>query len=313
VNQLGAQLSKLLLSPVSGLLGSNKLLIVADGPLQRLPFAALQDPVDPHGRALGLVREIAYLPSVTSIAALREKWEAESPRPTGLAVLADPVFRSDDPRLSSPMNKTGATPTLLAATRAMGYRNIPRLLYSRKEGLTIAAYASDSLQLFDFNASREAVTQGLLRNKRILHFAAHGFANLEDPELSGLVLSLVDRFGKPQNGFLRFQDIYEQQFNAELVVLSACQTAIGKNFNETGMMTLAGAFLHAGAASVLSTLWKIDDESTAEFMRIYYRELMLAGASPSAALRTAQAELARVPRWKSPYYWAAFVLQGWPH
>jgi CHAT domain-containing protein len=288
-------------------------LIVSDGPLQQLPFAALRDPVDPDGRAMGQVREVAYLPSAGAVLAMRRKREAAEPRVAGVAVVADPVFRPDDPRFSSSASPRQMPEPLQAATRAFGFKTIPRLLYSRIEGESVGSYSRSPLLLFDFDATRDAFMTGRLRDYRVVHFAAHGLSNLQDPDLSGLVLSLVDRAGKPQNGFLRFQDVYDQEINSELVVLSACQTAIGKSFAETGMMTLAGAFLHAGAASVLSTLWKIDDEATAEFMKIFYRELLTRKVVPRTALKTAQAELSQISRWKSPYYWGAFVLQGWPH
>lgn len=310
---IGEKLSSRLLSPLAPVLGERKLLIVPDGPLEHLPFAALKDPVDPAGRPMGHVREIAFLPSAGSILALRRNREAESPQTGGLAIVADPVFRQDDPRLSGRQTRIQIPEGLAEATRALGLKSIPRLLYSRVEGQSIAKFAPNATLLFDFDATREALIRGRLRDYRIIHFAAHGISNPGDPSLSGLVLSLVDRTGKPQNGFLRFEDVYRQQLRPELVVLSACQTAVGKRFGETGMMTMAGAFLHAGAERVVSTLWKIDDEATAEFMKTFYRELLGKRASPTAALKTAQREVARSPRWSSPYYWGAFILQGWPH
>lgn len=310
---IGAQLSSRLLSPLAAVLGERKLLIVADGPLEQVPFAALKDPVDPGGRPMGHVREIAFLPSAGSMLALRRSREAVNPQTRGLAIVADPVFRQDDPRLSGRPTPISVPEGLAEATRALGLKTIPRLLYSRVEGQSIARLSPDATLLFDFDATRGAFMAGRLRDFRILHFAAHGISNPGDPNLSGLVLSLVDRAGKPQNGFLRFEDVYGQRLQPELVVLSACQTAVGKRFEETGMMTMAGAFLHAGAERVVSTLWKIDDEATAEFMRSFYRELLGKRASPTAALKTAQSELAQSPRWRSPYYWGAFILQGWPH
>lgn len=309
---LGAQLSRRLLSPLAGIVGERKLLIVPDGPLEHLPYAALRDPADPAGRPMGHVREVAYLPSAGSVLALRQRRLSENPKGSGIAVVADPVFRADDPRLSGRQTPLPLPEGLAEATRALGLKTIPRLLYSRVEGQSIAKYAPEPALLFDFDATREAFVKGSLGEYRLLHFAAHGISNPGDPSLSGLVLSLVDRAGRPQNGFLRFEDVYGQRLKAEMVVLSACQTAIGKRFDETGMMTMAGAFLHAGAARVVSTLWKIDDEATSEFMKVFYREALGHGAPPTAALKTAQQVIARSPRWRSPYYWGAFILQGWP-
>lgn len=309
-NELGSQL----LSPAAPFLGDRKLLIVADGPLEQLPFASFTDPVDPAGRPVGQVREVAYLPSAGTVLAMhRQRSEAPPALTSELAVLADPVFRRDDPRLSASRAQFTMPSSLRAATRAVGLRVIPRLLYSRIEGETVAGYARNPVKLLDFDASREAFLSGRLDDVRVIHVAAHGILNLDDPDLSGLVLSLIGRDGKPRDGFLRFEDVYNRRIGADLVVLSACQTAVGKRFPENGMMTLSGAFLHAGAERVLSSLWKIDDSATAQFMKIFYRELLGNQKSPSAALRIAQTELARNPRWESPYYWGAFVLHGWPH
>lgn len=313
-SSISKQLGKLLLSPLAPFLGNRKLLIVADGPLEHLPFASLQDPVDPDGRPLGHVRDLVSMPSVGAILALHRRRSVDLPAfADELAVLADPVFRKDDPRVRPSGYVLKIPDPVPTAARNVGWRELPRLLYSRIEAEAIASYAHNPVRLLDFDASRQQFLSGKLNRARVIHIAAHGISNSEDPDLSGLILSMVDRSGKPQEGFLRFKDIYNSQLTAELVVLSACQTAIGKRFHESGMMPLSGAFLHAGAARVVSTLWKIDDAATADFMRIFYRELLSEGKSPSSALRIAQTELSSKPRWKSPYYWGAFVLQGWPH
>lgn len=312
--RLGNELGNLLLSPLAPFLRDRKLVIVADGPLEQLSFASLRDPIDPAGRPIGHVRELTYLPSAGTVLALhRQRVDAPPLFTRELAVLADPVFLKNDPRLRPSSTQFGIPDTLRAATRAIGLGEIPRLLYSRIEGETVARCARNPMKFFDFDASRETFLSGRLNRVRVLHFAAHGFSNSDDPDLSGLVLSLVGRDGRPRDGFLQFQDVYNSQIGADLVVLSACQTAIGKSFKESGMMTLSGAFLHAGASRVLSTLWKIDDAATAELMRIFYRELLGNSRTPSSALRIAQTELAQNPRWKSPYYWGAFTLRGWPY
>jgi CHAT domain-containing protein len=149
-----------------------------------------------------------------------------------------------------------------------------------------------------------------LANYRIVHIATHGIINNERPELSGIVLSLFDEQGNPRNGFLRLRDIYNLKLPADLVVLSACSTALGKDVKGEGLIGLTRGFMHAGAAGVVASLWKVDDEATAELMKNFYIALFKKGLPPAAALRDAQLELAKYPRWQSPYYWAGFVIQG---
>jgi CHAT domain-containing protein len=186
------------------------------------------------------------------------------------------------------------------------------LLASREEAEAILRLTSPhrSLKALDFRASRRELFDAKLDDFRILHFATHGLLNSSHPELSGLVLSLVDEHGAPQNGFLRLQDIYNLRLAADLVVLSACSTALGSEVRGEGLVGLTRGFVYAGARSVLASLWKIDDEASAEFMKIFYRKILAEGLRPAVALRTAQTELQKEKRWQAPYHWAAFVLQG---
>jgi CHAT domain-containing protein len=149
-----------------------------------------------------------------------------------------------------------------------------------------------------------------LSNYRIVHFATHGIINTERPELSGIVLSLFDREGHSQNGFLRLHDIYNLHLPADLVVLSACSTGLGKEVRGEGVIGLSRGFMFAGASGVIASLWKVDDDATAELMKHFYDALFQKGMSPSAALRHAQLALSQNKRWESPYYWAGFVIQG---
>jgi CHAT domain-containing protein len=144
----------------------------------------------------------------------------------------------------------------------------------------------------------------------VLHFATHGLINDARPELSGLVLSLFDEAGRPRDGFLRLADIYNLDLPADLVVLSACRTAIGKNVRGEGLVGLSRAFMYAGSARILSSLWTVDDAATAELMAEFYRILFSQGLTPAQALRGAQLYMQKQPRWRHPYYWAAFGLQG---
>jgi len=134
--------------------------------------------------------------------------------------------------------------------------------------------------------------------------------NTDEPSLSGLVLSLVDDKGRSQDGFLRLHDIYNLRLNAELVVLSACQTAVGPNVNGEGVMSLSRGFFYAGTPRVISSLWKVDDRATAELMGAFYRNLFVNKVPPAASLRAAQLEMQSGKQFASPYYWAAFELQG---
>jgi CHAT domain-containing protein len=189
---------------------------------------------------------------------------------------------------------------------------LPRLLATRREANAIVtmAPAGKSFEALDFRANRSTATSPELENYRIVHFATHALLNSKHPELSGLVLSLVNERGQPQNGFLGLEDIYNLNLPAELVVLSACETALGKGVEGEGMVGLTRGFMYAGASRVMASLWNINDKATAEQMRYFYRALLGQGMRPAAALRAAQLNLRQDPRWNSPYFWAAFQIQG---
>ena len=173
-----------------------------------------------------------------------------------------------------------------------------------------AVPAGRGMKALDFDASRALVTSQALARYRVVHFATHGLLDSERPELSGIVLSLFDRQGRPQNGFLRLHEIYNLSLPADLVVLSACQTALGKEVKGEGLVGLTRGFMYAGASRVSASLWKVDDAGTAELMRRFYAHMLKDGQTPAAALRAAQVEMAGQTLWRSPYFWAAFVMQG---
>jgi CHAT domain-containing protein len=198
---------------------------------------------------------------------------------------------------------------------AIGDTRLPRLSrlpFTRQEARAISTLvaADQRLEATDFRASRTTVMSGDLSAYRLVHFATHGFFNSEQPELSGLVLSLVDRGGKTQDGFLRMSDIYNLRLPAEVVVLSACQTALGKEIRGEGVIGLTRGFMYAGARRVVASLWQVDDLATAELMRVFYEGMLTERLRPAAALRKAQRQLAQDRRWASPFFWSAFVLQG---
>jgi len=170
--------------------------------------------------------------------------------------------------------------------------------------------AMSGLKALDFRANRKLVMSDELSQYRVIHFATHGLLDSKHPELSGLVLSLVDESGRPQDGFLRLHEIYNLRLNAELVVLSACQTALGKEVKGEGLIGLTRGFMYAGTPRVMASLWQVDDAATAQLMKRFYRGISQEKLPPAAALRAAQIEMLKRKHWESPYYWGAFVLQG---
>ena len=295
------ELYAMLVRPVRDAIGGRALLLVPDGPLALVPFNALHDGVS----TLGGAREIVRTPSLSALAALRRAPE-HGPAEGTIAILADPVFRPDDARL-----KRSATTNQAASGRG-SLNALPRLRFSRHEATAVGKVvrASDRIMALDFDASRAFLERAA--GYRILHFATHALVDGDVPDRSSLVLSLVDRNGTSVDGHIRLHEIYNLDLRSELVVLSACETATGKEMRGEGLMSLTHGFLHAGARRVVSTLWRIDDRATAKLMTHFYRGVLRDGSSPAEALRAAQRELARDKRWAAPYYWAGFVLQGDP-
>jgi CHAT domain-containing protein len=196
-----------------------------------------------------------------------------------------------------------------AVERGMGFA---RLFFARREADAIlkATPPGQGLKAVDFQASRATATSPDLAGYRIVHFATHGLLNSEHPELSGLVLSLVDQSGKAQNGFLQLEDIYNMNLPVDMVVLSACETGLGKEIKGEGVEGLTRGFMYAGATRVVASLWKVDDAATAELMSRFYKGILKDGLQPAAALQKAQVQMRTQKRWRSPYYWAGFVMQG---
>jgi tetratricopeptide (TPR) repeat protein len=364
LTEAASALSRMLLAPAAEQLGNKRLLIVAEGALQYLPFAALPEPetgrrgdretgrrgdeatggVEPFRpvaqspsrpvafRPLIVDHEIVSLPSASTLAVLRRETAQRKPAAKALAILADPVFSREDARVARSQQALAEKrlPTALAAqtparesepplTRAIrdtgiagtGLR-IPRLPGTRREAAGILALvpAAERRQAFDFEANRATAMSDELSQYRIVHFATHGLLNSTHPELSGIVLSLVDAEGKQQDGFLRLHEIYNLRLPVELVVLSACQTGLGKEIKGEGLVGLVRGFMYAGAARVMASLWKVDDRATSELMQRFYRGLVRDQLRPAAALRAAQVAMWEQKRWEDPYYWAAFCMQG---
>jgi CHAT domain-containing protein len=299
--QEAARLSDLLISPVANRIAGKRLLIVTDGLLQYVPFSALPIPGRTTSPVPMLVEhEIVSLPSASVLAALRRETLKRAAAARAVAVFADPVFEFDDPRLPAHGRLEGKD------------RRWPRLPATRHEADAIiaAAQAGVALKRTGFDASRSAALQPELAQYRIVHFATHGIVDNENPGLSGLILSLYDDKGRAQDGFLRLHDIYNLRLPAELIVLSACSTALGKQVKGEGLTGMVRGFLYAGAKRVVASLWKVDDDATGELMRRFYVEMLQTKRSPAAALRQAQLDMWRQDRWQAPFYWAAFSLQG---
>jgi CHAT domain-containing protein len=287
-------------------MAGKRILVVADGALQYVPFAALPVP-GRSGEPVPMVaeHEIVSLPSASVLAVLRRETRNRTPPGKVVAVLADPVFEADDPRLRAVSDERRPT----APPAGPGY---PRLAATRQEADAIVAMAPEGMafRAVDFAASRATAMSPDLARYRIVHFATHGLLDNENPGLSGVILSTFGERGQAQDGVLRLHDIYGLRLPAELVVLSACNTALGKPVRGEGLVGVVRGFMYAGAKRVVASLWKVDDDATGEMMRRFYRGLLREGRSPAAALREAQVSLWRQDRWRPPYYWAAFVLQG---
>ncbi|HET9711191.1 MAG TPA: CHAT domain-containing protein, partial [Pyrinomonadaceae bacterium] len=328
-------LRKMLLDPIASELAQKRLVVVADGALQYVPFAALpvpaQDavkdvkrPSDARFVPLIAEHEIVSLPSASVLASIRDELQRRRPAPELVAVLADPVFNSRDDRLMSGKRKRldGVENHMLATARVRGALRsfkgwakpdeIPRLPFSMREANAIKAAAPAEGVMFalGFRASRATVSSPKLANYRIIHFATHGIIDSEHPEFSGILLSRFDEAGTYQEGFfLQLREIYNLNLPAELIVLSACQTALGKDIRGEGLVGLTRGFMYAGAARVVASLWQVDDAATAELMGEFYRA-MFGGEAPAKALQTAQVRMWQNRRWSNPYHWAAFTLQG---
>jgi CHAT domain-containing protein/predicted negative regulator of RcsB-dependent stress response len=321
--QAAAELSRILLGPVAEKLGTKRLVIVGEGVLQYLPFAALPTPQTAESASpvpLVAEHEIVNLPSASTLAVIRREAPLRGTPDRTLAVFADPVFEAQDSRVRRPARITGGRNTsaapvaqALRGSDAVGPRiDFPRLPSTRQEAEAILAMVPEDRRLaaLGFNATKAAAMNPALKRYRIVHFATHTVLDDDHPDLSSLVLSLVDEKGNPQSGFLRLRDMYNLNLSAELVVLSACETALGKEVKGEGLMSMVRGFMYSGTPRVLASLWKVDDEATAELMKEFYRQLLESGLAPAAALRQAQITQMQKKSRQSPYYWAGFQLQG---
>ena len=314
-----SELSNILLKPVLEKVSNKRIVIIGDGALQYLPFGALPDPRAENNQYQPLLvnNEVVYLPSASTLQTIRNETQNRTPAPKTLAVLADPVFTTDDQRVSQrsstiPNNELPLAAQNLdrAARNARGEWS--RLPGTRRESETILNLvpSSQSLALLDFQANRANALSNQLSQYRFIHWATHGFANAQKPELSGIVMSLVQENGQKQDGYLLLGDIFNLNFNADLVVLSACETGLGEVVQGEGLIGLTRGLMYAGTTRVVTSLWAVPDEETATLMGSFYGKMLQQNKPPAEALRSAQLEMWRSRSWVAPYYWAAFTLQG---
>jgi CHAT domain-containing protein len=312
------ELSRLVIAPAASLLSARRLVIVSAGALSLIPFSVLPFEGEGGDRSTLLSRfEIVHTPSATTLAAMRALTERR-PRPTRhTVVFADPIFEAADPRAArrsaAGEKPPGTTSSEIVAARtatALG-ASFPRLPFSRAEANALSALAPGQVTSFvDGMATRDRALGRALGDYRFIHFATHGIVHPEVPRLSSIVLSFVDGSGARRDPFLTLPDIYEMRVSADVVVLSACSTAEGRHVPGEGPIGLARAFMYAGAPRVIASFWRVNDMATAELMKHFYRGVLVDGLPAAAALRAAQHQVAAIPRWRSPYYWAPFVLHG---
>jgi CHAT domain-containing protein len=329
-------LYKAAVEPAAGMIGEKRLLVVADGALNYVPFEALVKSAEGADYAslnyLVKTNEIVYAPSASVIGAIRQ--QAKRAEAKNFLLVADPVFNSSDPRAkgaAAPANAGNGEARGLGLESAIedvagqpvaasGNKGLPlaRLSGTRMEAEQVAQLVKKSggqsdLWL-DLKASEDDVKSRDMQSYRVIHLATHGLLNAARPEFTGLVLSLVGN--KNNDGFLRTDEVFNINLSAQLVMLSACETGLGKEKRGEGVIGLTRAFMYAGTPTVGVSLWSVADKSTAELMTDFYGRLLAApvsaagSASPAAAMRGAQLAMISGKKYSAPFYWAPFVLIG---
>lgn len=301
-NTQGNALAERLFGPLGQRAPAAQIWIVPDGVLHLVPMALLARRYWerlPPGAAL----------VIPALATVRIARAATAPPPGKLAVIADPVYQADDPRIhaTTPVPAADSQQTISIGNRA-SLRRLAATASEAREITEIVGDASNTLSLLGPDASRDKVTGAALHRYRIVHFATHAFADGRDPALATLALSQFNSDGQPQDGALRLYDIARMRLNADLVVLSGCDTGLGHEIAGEGPIGLSHAFLRGGARAVVSTLWQVPDSSTAILMRELYRQMLDNHRAPAAALELAQEHVRSQVRWSDPYFWAGFQL-----
>src|SRR5713226_9474479 len=327
-------LYKAAVEPAANLIGDKRLLVVSDGALNYVPFEALVKTTAGEDYAslsyLIKTNEVVYAPSASVIAAIRggnptvREGAVSSKR---LLLIADPIFRADDPRLSGGTAQTSGEARGLGlglssavidvageSGQTPGVLQLARLAGTRVEADEIAKIARSGGGQpdvwTDLNASEDNVRGRDMTNYRVVHIATHGLLDAERPQFTGVVLSLVGN--KTGDGFLRTDEIFNLKLGSSLVMLSACETGLGKEKRGEGVIGLTRAFMYAGAPTVGVSLWSVADKSTAELMTDFYKRYLgsAASASASSSMRDAQLAMISAKKYSAPFYWAPFVLVG---
>ncbi|MEK6334616.1 MAG: CHAT domain-containing protein [Acidobacteriota bacterium] len=321
-------LYKTAVEPASGVLGDKRLLIVADGALNYVPFEALVKTADGADYAslsyLIKTNEVVYAPSASVIAAIRQQRVASTSK--NVLVVADPVFNANDPRVKAGTVTQGpgetrglglglesAVADVTGESAGAGGLRLARLSGTRVEADEIAKLAraggGQAEVWTDLNASEDNVRSRELTNYKVVHIATHGLLDTERPQFTGVVLSLVGN--KTSDGFLRTDEIFNLRMGAPLVMLSACETGLGKEKRGEGVIGLTRAFMYAGAPTVGVSLWSVADKSTADLMTDFYKRLLAPSpGSPASAMRDAQVAMISGKKYSAPFYWAPFVIVG---
>jgi tetratricopeptide (TPR) repeat protein len=308
----GQPLSQLLLGQIAGELKGQRLVIVGDRKLQLLPFAALPWGTGANPAPLLANHEIITLPSATSLAVQRDQWQTRPKAPKALAVLADPVFKANDPRLGGNGRTIASGDLSQEPSLRSGCGDFDRLLHTAAEAEQILSLVPDAQRFsaLGFDANYATATNPTLSQYQILHLATHGCIQ-DNPLLSNLALSSFQANGQAATTpSLKLQDIYNLKLNADLVVLSACQTGTGKEVQGEGVVGLTRGFMYAGARRVVVSLWSVNDRATSILMGNYYRQMLQQRLDPAAALQKTQLAMWQSGDYSAPYYWAAFTLQG---
>ena len=309
------ELAQMILWPAAEELNRNRIIVIADGVLNYIPFQILPSPS--NNEPLVISKEIINAPSASILGELQLEAAQRQPATNLLAAFGDPVFvpRNVESKNTNSGESTVAMAQLRSALRDIQPNSdlsaVNRLFYAKQELDSLRAVAGEkALIVSDYAATRDQFLKTDLTQYSMLHLVTHGYFDPKQPESSGFLLSNIDREGKALQGFVGLKDIYELRAPVLLVVLSACQTALGDNVRGEGLLGVTRGFMYAGASSVVASLWQVDDEATAELMKLFYSNMLERGMEPGQALRAAQNSIRQRPGWHSPYYWAAFTIQG---
>jgi len=310
------ELARMVLWPAGEYLNKQRIIVVPDGVLNYIPFQMLPSPSS--NKLLVDDAEIINAPSASIFGELQEEAVGRQPATNVLAAFGDPVFAADYQPNTGKSEQVIATAQLRSALRDNDLNNetfdptaLSRLFHAKRELDSLGEVAGNkALIVREYDATRDRFLHTDLSQYAILHLVTHGYFNPKHPQNSGFVLSDIDRDQKHLQGFIGLREIYELRAPVMLVVLSACQTALGENVRGEGLMGMTRGFMHAGASSVVASLWEVDDRATAELMKLFYSNMLQRGMKTGEALRAAQNSIRQRPEWRSPHYWAAFTLQG---